>query len=122
MYTFYVLPGMRPFHTSDVIDTATDASHGDTNDAFFNAHLLAATIAANNGHPSFVVEQGDFTKKRGFGSDAINYPNSVYGRILRRNIAAYFDFRDKVWKSHELHDEVSRRSVVLLTHHKQESV
>lgn len=121
-YTFLVIPGMKPFHTSDIIDNATDSQCGDTSDAFFEAHRLAAAIAANTKTATWVVEASDITRKRGFGSDAINHPTSVYGRILRSNIAAYFDFRDKVWKSFELHDTSSRRAVILIGHYKKESV
>lgn len=119
-HTFFVVPGMKPFHTSELIDNAQDSRQGDTTDAFYRAHMFAATIAANTKKETWVVNSDNFTVRLGFGTDSIFYPDSILGKILCHAIPAYFDFRTLSWNSFTLNDERSRRTVVLLPHHKQE--
>ena len=121
-HTFLVLPGMKPFHTSELIDNAQDSRQGDTTDAFYRAHMFAATIAANTKKETWVVHGNNFVVKLGFGTDSIFYPDSIFGKILSQEIPAYFDFKTLTWNSHTLNDELSRRNIVLLPHHREERV
>jgi hypothetical protein len=119
-HTFFVVPGMKPFHTSELINNAQDGRQGDTTDAFYRAHMIAATIAGNTKQETWVVHGDNFTVRLGFGIDSIFYPDSIFGKILSHKISSYFDFKALTWNSHTLNDERSRRNIVLLPHHKQE--
>lgn len=89
---FSVWPFGMQFPTSDMSIT-----HGDTNHAFFKAHLAAARQAAQLMIPSWVLRD-DVEYRMYFGPGAEGSPASDLYKILQMGLASYWDRPTSSWR------------------------
>lgn len=96
--TFIVYPSGMQFPTSDL-----SLGRGDLSNAFFRAHLFAATQAACSKKVSWVTRDDIVPTRCGFGPKAILMSTTALCRIMQKGLNSVYDFRTKAW--HPLMEE-----------------